>query len=55
MIIANIIRGMPFIPLFVINIFKVNANIALKPIILLLGNPTATPFVIAVQIMAAKK
>lgn len=54
MIIANIIRGIPFMPLFVINIFKVNANIAVKPRILLLGNPTATPFAIAVQIIAAK-
>ena len=55
MIIANIIRGIPFMPLFVINIFKANANIAVKPRILLLGNPNATPFAIAVQIIAAKK
>ena len=55
MIIANIIRGIPFMPLFVINIFKANANIAVKPRILLLGNPIATPFAIAVQIIAAKK
>lgn len=26
MIIANIIRGIPFMPLFIINIFKVNAE-----------------------------
>ena len=38
MIIANIIRGIPFMPLFVINIFKANANIAVKPRILLLGH-----------------
>ena len=55
MIIANIIRGIPFMPLFVINIFKANANIAVKPRILLLGNPTATPFAIAVQIIAEKQ
>ncbi len=55
MIIANIIRGIPFMPLFVINIFKANANIAVKPRILLLGNPTATPFAYSSANYSSKK